>query len=410
MTSTLTRTVDPDAPVSPPRTRTLVLVALAGGLTAAAVPLALACAVAVIGWFLADAAGHGTSTDALRVGALGWLSAHFSGLRVQGVPVTAAPLLLTALTGWVTWRSARRVGELVSGHGPDAERIADGERDWTVPGAWLSFTGGYAAALLVVHRLAATEAVAPSALRALGFTLLLCLALALPAIAVGSGRAAVWTAFLPAGVRVAGSVASSILRWYALAALLAFVVALLWDVAAAANIVTQLQGDASDTVAITALSTLLVPNAVVWSGAYLLGPGFSVGVGTLVTPTAVVLGPLPLLPLLAALPGDGAVPAWVPALLGVPPLVAAWAAHRVLRRHQVERWDVAVLVAGGGGMLAALAMGLAARLSAGAVGPGRMRAVGPSGLDVLVHAVPAFALGAVVGGALAVWRTRRATA
>ena len=156
MTSTLTRTVDPDAPVSPPRTRTLVLVALAGGLTAAAVPLALACAVAVIGWFLADAAGHGTSTDALRVGALGWLSAHFSGLRVQGVPVTAAPLLLTALTGWVTWRSARRVGELVSGHGPDAERIADGERDWTVPGAVTLFTCGYLLVTILTGVLAAT--------------------------------------------------------------------------------------------------------------------------------------------------------------------------------------------------------------------------------------------------------------
>ena len=45
-----------------------------------------------------------------------------------------------------------------------------------------------------------------------------------------------------------------------------------------------------------------VPNAIVWSICYTLGPGFAFGAGTVVAPTGSALGPLPLLPMLAALP------------------------------------------------------------------------------------------------------------
>ena len=39
-------------------------------------------AVAVVGWFLADAGAHGQTTDALRVGADAWLVGNGSGLSV----------------------------------------------------------------------------------------------------------------------------------------------------------------------------------------------------------------------------------------------------------------------------------------------------------------------------------------
>ena len=45
------------------------------------------------------------------------------------------PLGITLVCGWVTWRIGHRLGDSISGHGPDAQRIADGERDWTVPAA-----------------------------------------------------------------------------------------------------------------------------------------------------------------------------------------------------------------------------------------------------------------------------------
>ena len=45
-----------------------------------------------------------------------------------------------------------------------------------------------------------------------------------------------------------------------------------------------------------------IPNAIVWSICYTLGPGFAFGTGTVVAPTGSALGPLPMLPMLAALP------------------------------------------------------------------------------------------------------------
>ena len=61
-----------------------------------------------------------------------------------------------------------------------------------------------------------------------------------------------------------------------------------------------------------------VPNAVAFTGSYLLGPGFAVGAQTLVSPAVVVLGPLPLFPLLAALPANAAPAAWTGLLLVLP--------------------------------------------------------------------------------------------
>ena len=59
--------------------------------------LLVCLAVGVLGWFLSDAGTHGEPRDALQVGALGWLMAHGSGVSVNGVAVTAVPLLLTLL-------------------------------------------------------------------------------------------------------------------------------------------------------------------------------------------------------------------------------------------------------------------------------------------------------------------------
>jgi hypothetical protein len=45
-----------------------------------------------------------------------------------------------------------------------------------------------------------------------------------------------------------------------------------------------------------------IPNAIVWAICYTLGPGFAFGAGTVVAPTGSALGPVPMLPMLAALP------------------------------------------------------------------------------------------------------------
>ena len=97
------------------------------------------------------------------MGALGWLMAHGSGVHVAGTHVTAVPLGLTLLAAVVIWRLGLRLGDSVSGHGPDADAIADGVRDWTVASATGLFTLGYVAVAVVTHHLAATPATAPVA-------------------------------------------------------------------------------------------------------------------------------------------------------------------------------------------------------------------------------------------------------
>src|SRR5690606_19947492 len=103
----------------------LVAVAALGGAAAAAGPLVVCLGVGVVGWFLADGGAHGTPSDGLRVGALGWLTGHGSGVHVGGAALTAVPLGLTLLVAWVVWRTGLRVGAAVSGHGPDADALAD---------------------------------------------------------------------------------------------------------------------------------------------------------------------------------------------------------------------------------------------------------------------------------------------
>ena len=407
MTSVLPdRAVRDDRAAPPPRP--LALVALPAGVAAAAGPLLVCLAVGVTGWFLADAGSHGEPRDGLRAAALGWLSAHGSGVRVEGVPVGAVPLGLSLVCAWVLWRVSLRVGELVSGHGPDAHRIADGERDWTVPAAGLLLGAGYTVVAVLTVAVAGTPATAPSLPATVLWCVLLCALLGVPGVAVGSGRAAIWASMVPPVLTGVLGTARRIVRWWLVTATALVVVALVVDLGTAANVLAQLGTSPAESVLLVGLCLLLVPNAVLLGGAYLLGPGFAVGAGTVVSPTAVVLGPVPVLPLLAALPDPGPTPPWTPWLVAVPFLLAAVVAARTERRDPAARIEESAVRAVGGGVLAGLVVGLATTLAGGAVGPGRMRVVGSPGLEVTVHAVAALGLGALLG-ALAVVGTARWT-
>jgi hypothetical protein len=384
-----------------------VLLAALAGIAAATSTLVVCLAAGVIGWFLTDAGAHGAPRDGLHVGALGWLTAHGSGVHVAGAAITAMPLALTLLAGVVVWRLGVRLGDSVSGHGPDADAIADGMRDWTVLSATTVFTVAYGVVAAVTHHLAATPATAPSLARTLGCVVLLGGLVGGCAIAVGSGRAAIWTSFLPLSVRAAASAARSILVWYLVVSAVVLGVALVVDWDAAVNVMSQLHTSPGAATLLVGLCLLLTPNAILFSGSYLLGPGFAVGTHTLVTPTAVVLGPLPMVPLLAALPDDGATPGWVAALLAIPPLVAGVATYVTLGRYPTRRWDEAALRGVGAGLLCAVVFTLLAAVSGGAVGPGRMADVGPFVFAVLLHGIATFGIGGLLGSLAATVRHRR---
>lgn len=405
MTSLLQAPSRTEAGERPPRP--LALVAVAGGVVAAGVPLLICLCVGVIGWFLSDAGVHGTTRDGLRAGALAWLMGHGSGVTVRGTAVTITPLLLTALAAWSTWRTALRTGARVSGHGPDADRISDGERDWTVPATLALFGVGYAVLAVVTASLAASADISPSLPRVLGWVCLLTLGVAAPGIAIGSGRAAIWVQFVPPVVRGGFAACWSVLLAFLAVSTALVLVSLAFGFGEAASMASRLHLHPGET-ALFALATLLfVPNAAVFGGSWLLGPGFAVGSGTLVSPAVVVLGPLPLFPLLAALPGEGTPSGLVASAIAVPPVIAAVAVARAQRRRPTVRWDEGALRGCGGGIGAGVVVGLFAALAGGAAGPGRMQQVGPSALEVLAHAITAFGLGGLLGGLAMTWWQRR---
>jgi len=388
--------------------RPLTAMTALGGVAAALGPLLVAMTLGLVGWYLTDGGTRGTPTGGLRVGAVAWLLGHGSGLGVDGVAVTAVPLGATLLCGYVVHRVARRVGAGISGHGPGAEALADGARDWTVPVALVLFTGGYA----VVGGLAAAlasggAAVGLSGPRVLLGCVLLCLVVAGPTLAVASGRAAVWVGAVPPLLLTSARVARRTLVAWLLVSAVTLVAALAADLATAANVFADLHTDAGAAALVVLLTLLAVPNALGFSSAYVLGPGFTVGAGTLVTPASATLGPLPTFPLLAALPDDGPAPAWTTALLVLAPLVALLATVTVQRRVPTTSYADGALRGLVGGVGAGLVVGALSWLCGGAVGPGRLAEVGPLVGQVTAHAVATFAAGGVLGALLLTWWQRR---
>ena len=171
----------------------------------------------------------------------------------------------------------------------------------------------------------------------------------------------------------------------ATAALLAVAALLttLWLLAGYATVVDVVRGLSLDAVGgvVLALAELaFLPNLVVWALAWTAGPGFAVGAGTRFSPTEVVAGPVPALPLLGALPDAHGGPVLIaPLLLVGVGVLAGLAVHRWL--VPVRARDVAVAV-GTVGLVAGLLVAALVAMTAGAAGPGRMVHVGADPLVV----------------------------
>jgi hypothetical protein len=153
-------------------------------------------------------------------------------------------------------------------------------------------------------------------------------------------------------------------------------------------------------VALTLGQLAFLPNLVVWTAAWLVGPGFAIGAGSAVGPLGTSLGPLPAVPILGALPtGDLAF-----GFLGLlAPVVAGFLVGVVVRpavlRGVVDRSPLAALVSTGAviGLAGGLILALLAWASGGAAGPGRLAAVGPDAALVGLFAALELGVPAVIG-------------
>jgi len=198
-------------------------------------------------------------------------------------------------------------------------------------------------------------------------------------------------------------------------AAIAVAVLIATDYATIAGLGQSLGAGIDGGIALTVAELSFLPNLIVWAAAWLLGPGFALGTGSTVSPGGTVLGPVPGIPILGALPAGtpvlGALWLVVPLLLG---FLGAWIIRSGgsggvdERRADAPWWRPAAigLVAA---MVAGVVLGLLAWWSGGAAGPGRLADVGPDPWPVAGVAALTVGIGAIAGG-YAVWMRGRGDA
>lgn len=363
--------------------RSAVLAAALAAVGAAAVGL-LVSVVPVLAVWAADDRSGAAAADAVRAAAALWLLAHGAWLELPGARLGLTPLGLTLLPLYLTWRAGRYTARATGA---------------ATPGAAVAVTVAVAVCYATIAGLAAgwisDETVRPDPRVAALCGLLVA--------AVGAGVGALrevgpapsWPDRVLHGVRtclLGGLTAVAVL--VGAGALLA-AAALGFSGGQAVDLARTSAPGAVGGVGLLLLGLVLVPNAAIWGASWLAGPGFAVGTGTGVGPFGVELGPVPGLPLLAALPG--AAPPLLLALLAlaVPVAAGAVAGCVVHRRLADADWRRSLLQAGAAGPVAGAALALLAVAAGGSAGGERLAVVGPSPWRVGVAVCVEVAVGAV---------------
>lgn len=355
--------------------------------------------------------GSGGLSGAAHAGLAGWLLGHGVPIGTSIGSLGLAPLLLTLLIGWRLNRAGLHV-----------TRAIGARRSGSVGGALLVAFAialaysllGSIAGLVVDGR--GTEVSAGHA--AMNF-FLLGLAGALIGALRGTDALSTLARRMPGSVRhgIRTGLVAALLILAAGAAFGGLSVAI--GGGQAADMISAYRTGVAGQAGITLVSLAYGANGVVWSAAYLLGPGFALGTGSVVRLTEVTIGPLPTLPLLAGLP-NGPMGAAGAALLAVPVLAglaAGWLCTLRAGRDRAAETPPAKPRAGekpkpadppwpmllGGAVLAGpvagVVLGLLAEVSGGSLGDGRMAMIGPDPWQVGLVAAVVVAVSASLGAA-----------
>ncbi|GIF77582.1 cell division protein PerM [Asanoa siamensis] len=337
---------------------------------------------------------------AARAGLAGWLLAHGVPLGTSLGPLGLPPLAVAAFAAWRVSRAGV--------HTSRAYGIA--QRGTPLQAATVATTVGFGYG--VVGTAAALLADKPglevSALRAFIHLFVFGTLAALVGALRVTGALRVMAVRMPPVLRdgIRTGVVGAVLVLGSGAAMAGLSVAL--RAGDAADVLGAYNTGVAGQVGITLICLAYAPNAAIWATAYLLGPGFAVGVDTVVRTTEVDVGTLLPLPLAAGIPqgpvgGLGALLLAVPLVAG---MVAGWLlARRVLRlragdaygRHR--SWGSLVGAAALGGPIAGVLLGLAAQVSRGSVGGPRLAEMGPVAWQVALAGAIVVTLGATVGAA-----------
>jgi hypothetical protein len=395
MTETLNRPTRP-APrrtTEEPAARSPLAAGSAAAVWAVAAGLLCLCLPVLLVWAVEDRSGS-AAVEALRTGARLWLVAHGVPLEVPGGRFALTPLGLALVPLALVCRFVTSGGRACAVPGlRAARRLALGT---ALPYAVLV---GLVAALTSdpeVHISPVLALLYGGAVGAVGA--------AVGALRLDRLHRAAWHALPERARRLAVAGGAPVLLALAAGSLLVGA-SLVAHLGAAAELAGAGSPGVVGGLALLLACLALVPNAVVWGASWLAGPGFAVGVGTTVSPFGHELGPVPAVPLLAALPASG-IPGWVGLLALLVPLVGGGLAGRIVvgrlgespsaRRTALE----AALV----GPVAGATLALLAWLSGGAAGGERLVEVGPAPWSVGLAFGAAVSAGAV---AAALLRRRR---
>ncbi|MEU1898925.1 DUF6350 family protein [Nocardiopsis dassonvillei] len=390
---------EPDAAVAP---RPVYATGGVAAATAAALGLAVIVTLTIIGWVAAPHDTFGEDIiDILQGAVLAWLVGHHVSFSVPDGQIALLPLGLVLLPGLLLYRSGRWLA-----------RSCDIPRLRYVYRAALAIAGPYAAIAGTLALLARTEAVEPSMPRALvmGFvTAFLAGGLGVLRQLMREKEVPVrdLLRLMPARSRslLVGMLAST--GTLLLGGLVLFLVALAMSLPEVVETTRVLGPGLVGGALLIVVQLAYLPNAVVFALCYALGPGFAVGAGTVVAPTGVSVGALPMLPMLAALPSNGAAPVASLLALAVPFVAGAVGGALTQRSAPDVVSEAAPLWGFVCGVTTGLLCAALAALAGGPLGDERLSEVGPSAWQVgLVAALEVGVAAAVVAWVANWWYTR----
>ncbi|SNS16922.1 hypothetical protein SAMN06265355_11286 [Actinomadura mexicana] len=395
----------PSAPARP-----LYVTGLVAALWCIGIGLAVLTTITLIGWIAAPktALGHGLA-GVFRTAVNFWLVSHHAGFSYGQGRFGLLPLGVLVLPGVLLYRGG---GWMIRVAGlPYRQRTA-------VLHVAVALAAPYAALAGLLALAASSEEVRPSAWQALVGCFLVA------AVAGGLGAARAVVAAEARGRRVRSGlgallrllperprslvigVAGSLSVLLASGALLVGG-SLATHLSDAGDLYDMLAPGAVGGVLLLLVELAFLPNAAIWGMAYAVGPGFSVGAGTSVSPTGVFLDAVPAFPPLAALPQPGPAPAVSLLALAAPFVAGAVGGVLTIRSLPSPVSEGAPLWGFVSGALTGAVAALLSALAGGPLGGGRMATVGPSAWQVGLLAALEVGISAAIAAWVANWLVLR---
>jgi len=362
---------------------------------AAGLGLVVVTLLVLAGWIAAPHLGLGL-IGVVRTATVLWLVGHHVTVHVNGAgQIGMLPLGLVALPGTLLWRAGRAI---VRGHQVTSPRDALATA--------LSVAVPYAALAGALAVASSSKLAAASVAQALLASFLI----AFVAAGLGAARAlAPWAqlgALMSPRARAVLTGTAGAMAVLIAAGAMATALALAADVHRFSDVYGTLDPGFVGAGLLLLAQIGYLPNAVLWAVAYMLGPGFAVGAGTVAAPTGSVLGPMPAFPLLAVLPAGahGSGPSWLGAVMLAVPYLAGFAGGLlVVRIAPTTVLESAPMRGFCCGLLTGFVLGVGSAFAGGPLGDGRMAAVGPSPWQVAAVASLEVGIAAAITAGLVNW-------